>query len=115
MNTLKNRVQLVGHVGNAPQIITFENGSKMAKFSIATKEYYKDADGKKNVSVNWHSLVAWGKVATIIENYVGCGQEIGIEGKLISRSYKSKNGNPLNRTDVHVAEVMLLANKKMTA
>jgi single-strand DNA-binding protein len=115
MKTLKNRVQLVGHVGNAPQIITFENGSKMAKFSIATKERYKDLEGNKNESVNWHSLVAWGKVATIIENYVGCGQEIGIEGKLITRLYISKNGDQLSRTDVQVTEVMLLANKKMTA
>ena len=93
MNTLRNKVQLIGNLGNDPEIITLDSGKKLAKFSLATNEHYKDADGQKQTKTDWHNLVAWNKTAEIIENYVTKGKEIAIEGKLTSRSYETKKGD----------------------
>ncbi len=111
MNTLRNKVQLIGNLGNDPEIITLESGKKLAKFSLATNEYYKDADGQKQTKTDWHNLVAWNKTAEIIENYVTKGKEIAIEGKLTSRSYETKEGEKRYITEVVVNEVLMLGNK----
>lgn len=107
MNTLRNKVQLIGNLGNDPEIITLESGQKLAKFSLATNEYYKDAEGQKQTKTQWHNLVAWNKTAEIIENYVTKGKEIAIEGKLTNRSLDDKEGNKRYTTEVVVSEVVL--------
>ena len=108
MNTLRNKVQLIGNLGNDPEIITLDSGKKLAKFSLATNEYYKDADGQKQTKTDWHNLVAWNKTAEIIENYVTKGKEIAVEGKLTSRSYETKEGEKRYITEVVVNEILML-------
>ncbi|MCX2836873.1 MULTISPECIES: single-stranded DNA-binding protein [Salinimicrobium] len=108
MNTLRNKVQLIGHVGNAPEIVNMESGKKLAKFSIATNETYKNNKGEKVTDTQWHNVVAWGKTADLIENYVPKGKEIGVEGKLTSRSYEDKDGIKRYVTEVVCNEVLLL-------
>jgi single-strand DNA-binding protein len=112
MNTLRNRVQLIGNLGNNPEIITLESGKKLAKLSLATNESYKNAQGEKITNTEWHNLVAWGKTADIIEKYVVKGTEIAIEGKLTSRSYEDKDGNTRYVTEVVVNELLMLGNKQ---
>jgi single-strand DNA-binding protein len=107
MNTLRNKVQLIGNLGNDPEIITLDSGKKLAKFSLATNEYYKDADGQKQTKTEWHNLVAWNKTAELIENYVTKGKEIAIEGKLTTRTWDDKEGNKRYTTEVVVSEVVL--------
>ena len=109
MNTLKNKVQLIGNLGNDPEIITLESGKKLAKFSLATNEYYKDADGQKQTKTEWHNLIAWNKTAEIIEKYVSKGKEIAIEGKLTNRSWDDKEGNKRYTTEVIVNEVVMFS------
>jgi len=109
MNTLRNKVQLIGNLGNDPEIITLDSGKKLAKFSLATNEYYKDADGQKQTKTDWHNLVAWNKTAEIIENYVTKGKEIAIEGKLKNRSWDDKEGNKRYITEVVVSEVLMFS------
>lgn len=108
MNTLRNKVQLIGHVGNAPEIVTMESGKKLAKFSIATNETYKNNKGEKVTDTQWHNIIAWGKTAELIENYVPKGKEIGVEGKLTSRSYEDREGVKRYITEVVCNEVLLL-------
>jgi single-strand DNA-binding protein len=108
MNTLRNKVQLIGHVGNAPEILTLESGKKLAKFSIATNETYKNNKGEKITDTQWHNIVAWGKTAELIENYVPKGKEVGVEGKLTSRSYEDKEGVKRYITEVVCNEILLL-------
>jgi single-strand DNA-binding protein len=108
MNTLRNKVQLIGHVGNAPEILTLESGKKLAKFSIATNESYKNAKGEKITDTQWHNIIAWGKTAELIENYVPKGKEVGVEGKLTSRSYEDKDGIKRYVTEVVCNELLLL-------
>ena len=107
MNTLRNKVQLIGNLGNDPEIITLDSGQKLAKFSLATNEYYKDADGQKQTKTEWHNLVAWNKTAELIESYVTKGKEIAIEGKLTNRSWDDKEGNKRYTTEVVVNEIVL--------
>ena len=75
MSTLRNSVKLIGHVGTEPEIVNLDSGKKLAKFSIATNEYYKNAKGEKVSETQWHNLVAWGKTADLVENYVPKGKE----------------------------------------
>ena len=108
MSTLRNKVQLIGHVGNDPEIKTFDGGKKLAKLNVATNESYKNDKGEKVEETQWHSLIAWGKTADIIEKYVIKGKEIAIEGKLTHRSYEDKNGEKRYVTEVVIDELMLL-------
>ncbi len=111
MSTLRNKVQLIGNVGNAPEIKNLESGKKVASFSIATNEYYKDSKGEKVQDTQWHNIIAWGKIADIVESYVGKGKEIALEGKLNSRSYETSEGEKRYVTEVIVSEILLLGNK----
>ena len=108
MNTLRNRVQLIGNLGNDPEIIQLESGKTLAKFAIATNESYKNAQGEKVTDTQWHNVVAWGKTAEIIEKYVGKGKEVAIEGKLTSRSYETKEGEKRYVTEVVCNELLML-------
>ncbi len=114
MYALKNKVQLIGHVGNQPDIRNTENGKKLARFSVATNEVYRNAKGDKITETQWHNLVAWGKVAELAEKYLGKGSEVAIEGKLINRNYTDKEGNKKYVTEVQVNEVLLLGSKADT-
>lgn len=108
MNSLKNKVQLIGHLGNDPEMVTMENGSKLAKFSLATNETYKNAEGEKVTDTQWHNIVAWGKIAEIAENFLSKGKEVVIEGKLMSRSYETKEGDKRYITEVKCNELLML-------
>ena len=111
MNTLRNKVQLIGNLGKNPEIITLESGKKLAKFSIATNESYKDSSGEKVTDTQWHNIVAWNKTAEIIEKYLQKGNEVAIEGKLTSRSYETKEGEKRYVTEVVVNELLMLGSK----
>lgn len=110
MSTLKNKVQLIGNVGQEPTITTLESGKKVVRLSLATNENYKNGNGEKQTDTNWHNIVAWGKTADIIEKYVNKGKEIAVEGKLTSRSYEDKEGVKRYVTEVVVSEILLMGN-----
>ncbi|MDN3664065.1 single-stranded DNA-binding protein [Algibacter miyuki] len=111
MSTLKNKVQLIGNVGNSPEITNLESGKKVAKFSMATNEFYKNSEGEKQQDTQWHNIVAWGKIAEIVEKYVGKGKEVALEGRLTSRSYETKEGEKRYVTEVVIDEILLLGIK----
>lgn len=111
MNALKNRVQLIGNLGNDPEIINLDNGKKIAKFSLATNETYKNSEGEKVTDTEWHYIVAWNKVAEIIEQYLQKGSEVMIEGKLTSRSFEDKEGVKRYVTEVICNELLMLGSK----
>jgi single-strand DNA-binding protein len=106
---MKNSVQLIGHVGQEPEIKNLEAGKKLANISIATNEVYYRENGDKVEKTEWHRVTAWGKVAEIIEKYVTKGKEIAIEGKLTHRSYDDKDGNKRYVTEIVANEILLLS------
>jgi len=111
MSTLRNKVQLIGNLGANPEVINLESGKKLAKFSIATNESYKNAQGEKVEDTQWHNVIAWGKTAEIVENYLTKGNEVAIEGKLVNRSYDDKEGNKRYVTEVVASELLMLGKK----
>lgn len=111
MYALKNKVQLIGNLGNNPEIKTIDGGKKMAKFNIATNESYRNANGEKITETQWHNLVAWGKLAEIIEKYITRGSEVAVEGKLTYRTYNDKEGNKKYFTEIQVNELLMLGEK----
>ncbi|MDY7396814.1 single-stranded DNA-binding protein [Aureibaculum sp. 2210JD6-5] len=112
MSTIKNHVQLIGNVGQEPTITNLESGKKVARLSLATNEYYKNGKGEKQTDTNWHAVVAWGKTAEIIEKYAEKGKEIGVVGKLKTRTYtEPKEGNLRYVTEVVADEILLMGSK----
>jgi single-strand DNA-binding protein len=115
MYALKNKVQLIGNLGNTADVKEITNGKKMARFSVATNEVYKNDKGERVTETQWHQLVAWGKVADIIEKYTCKGTEVAVEGKLTNRSYTDTNGIKRYLTEILVNEVLILQPKTQQA
>ncbi|MEO8770491.1 MAG: single-stranded DNA-binding protein [Ferruginibacter sp.] len=111
MQTLRNKIQLIGHLGKSPEVRTTESGKKLVKFSVATDEVYQNAKGEKVKETQWHNLIAWGKLADIVEKYLKKGREVAIEGKLITRNYNDKEGNKKFVTEIQVNELLMLGSK----
>jgi single-strand DNA-binding protein len=111
MYALKNKVQLIGNLGQNPEIKTFDGGKKLVKFSIATNESYRNVNGEKVNETQWHNLVAWGKLAEIVEKYVTKGSEVAVEGKLTYRTYNDKDGTKKYFTEIQVNELLMLGER----
>ncbi len=108
MNNLKNRVNLIGNLGMDPQVRETSNGKKMAKFTMATSETYRNSKGDKVTETQWHNIVAWGNQATYVEKYMEKGQQVAIEGKLTHREYKDTKGEKRFITEIVVHEILIL-------
>jgi len=111
MNTLRNKVQLIGNLGKDPEIVNLESGKKLAKFTLATNESYKNAKGEKITDTQWHNIVAWGKTADVIEKYVVKGKEVAVDGKLTTRSWEDKDGIKRYITEIVCNELLMLGGK----
>ena len=108
MNALRNKVQLIGRLGQDPEIVNFDNGKQLAKFSLATDDSYKDQNGQRVERTDWHNVVVWGNLVKVVENYVTKGKEIAVEGKLTTRSWEDKEGVKRYTTEVVCNELLLL-------
>ena len=111
MSTIKNHVQLIGNVGQEPTITNLDKDRKVARFFIATNESYKNSKGEKVQNTDWHTVVAWGKTAEIIEKFVSKGKELGLTGKLKTRKYTTDDGSDRYVTEVEAREILLLGTK----
>ncbi|WKN46187.1 single-stranded DNA-binding protein [Tunicatimonas pelagia] len=114
MNALKNHVQLIGNLGQDPEIKELESGKKLAKFSIATTESYKNKNGEIVNDTQWHSIVAWDSLAGIAEKYLHKGKQVALAGKLTHRNYEDKDGIKRYVTEI-VANDLLMLGKRETA
>ena len=111
MNTLRNKVQLIGNLGNDPEILKLDAGRMRAKFALATNNTYRNAKGEKVKDTQWHTIIAWGKQAEILEQYATKGKEIAVEGKLSNRSYETPEGEKRYITEIVCNEILLLGSK----
>ena len=112
MNNLRNSVRLIGNLGMNPEVKEIGKDKKLAKFSLATREVYKNEDGEKVSDTQWHNLIAWGNQAKLAEKYLKKGNEIAIEGKLTSRNYTDKDGVKRYITEIVVNEILMIGSKK---
>lgn len=104
-----NKVIIVGNVGNAPEIRYMPNGNAVANFSMATTDRWTDKQsGEKKEATEWHNMVAYDPLAKIIEQYIGKGSQIYVEGKLRTRKWQDKNGNDRYTTEILVNNLQML-------
>ena len=99
---------MIGNVGEDPKIALLEGDRKVARFPLATNEHYTNAKGEKVQSTDWHQVVAWGKTAEILERYTAKGSELGIRGRIKTRSYTAEDGNQRHVTEIVADEVLLM-------
>lgn len=112
MNALKNHVQLIGNLGQDPEVKELESGKKLAKFSLATSESYKNKDGEYVTDTQWHSIIAWDNLAQIVEKYLHKGKQIALVGKLTHRQYDDKEGVRRYVTEIVASDLMMLGKKE---
>lgn len=112
MSSMRNRVQLIGNPGADPEVKNLDSGTKLAKFSLATNESYKNQQGERITETQWHNVIAWGKTAELVEKFVRKGKEIGLEGKLVNRNYETEKGEKRYTTEVVLNELVLLSSGK---
>ncbi len=106
-----NKVILVGHLGKDPEVRALDNGTKVARFSVATTESYKDRNtGERVDNTEWHNVTLWRGLAEVAENYLKKGQLVYIEGKLQTRSYE-QDGVTKYATDVVGREMTMLGKR----
>lgn len=108
MNALRNRVQLIGRLGQDPEVKTLDSGKKVAHFTLATNESYKNADGLKTEETTWHNIVAWNGLAEISSKFLNKGKEVCIEGRISYRTYTDKNGATKNITEIVASDMIML-------
>ena len=111
MKSLRNSVQLIGRLGKDPEVIETKSGKKLAKFSLATNENYRNQKGEKIEETQWHNIVAWEKKADFASEYLKKGMEIALEGKLIHREYESSEGDKRYTTEINLNDVVMVGNK----
>ena len=108
MNHLRNSVQLIGNLGADVELRATTGGRPVANARLATSDVYKNKDGEKITSVQWHDIVAWGKDAETLAQYGKKGKELAVSGRLVHRSYENQAGDTRYVTEVVVREFMLL-------
>jgi single-strand DNA-binding protein len=111
MYAIKNKVTLIGNLGNNPEIKTFDDNKKLARLSLAINETYKNKSGEKITETSWHNVIAWGRLAEVSEKYLKKGSEICVEGKLINKSFTDKDGNIRYSTEIQVSDIIVMGNR----
>ena len=106
-----NSVNLIGAVGNDPEVRTLQGGAKVASFRLATTERYKDRDGNQKEQTEWHSITVWNGKADFVEKYVKKGNNLFISGKLSTRQWTDQSGNKRYTTEVVAENIQMLDRK----
>jgi len=112
MNSLKNRVTLIGNLGMDPEVKTTETGKKFTHFTLATNDGYKSADGQKVNETTWHNIVAWNGLAETAGKFLKKGKEVAVEGRIVYRTYEDKKGVTKNITEIVLNDLILLRSGK---
>lgn len=103
-----NKAILIGNLGADPEIRYTNSGQAMATFSIATNRQWTDREGQKQEQTEWHRIVAWGRLAEIIERYLNKGDSVYIEGRIQTRQWEDRDGNTRYTTEVVAQEMTML-------
>ena len=106
-----NKVILVGRLGKDPDLRYTPGGQAVASFSLATNRQWKSQEGQKQEETTWHNIVAWGKRAETLKEYMSKGRQIYIEGRIANRSYDDKEGNKRYVSEVVVENFQFLGDR----
>lgn len=104
--TIRNHVTLIGSIGTMTEVTNFENGSKIARFSISTEKSFRANNGSTRLTKEWHRIFAWGNMAQFIEYYAEKGKKVAIHGRLVNRTYLNTDGQKRNITEVELRNII---------
>ncbi len=107
-----NKVILVGHMGKDPEVRALESGVKVATFSLATTESYKDKEGNWQDQTEWHNIVAWRNMAEAAEKFYKKGTQLYVEGKLRTRSWTDQNNQTRYTTEIVAERIQMLGKRE---
>ncbi|MCX7896111.1 MAG: single-stranded DNA-binding protein [Thermoanaerobaculum sp.] len=107
-----NKVIIVGNVGREVELRHTPAGLAVARFSVATNERWRDKDGNRQERTQWHTVVAWGKLAEFCQQYVSKGRQVYVEGSLRTRTYDDEKGNRRYFTEIHAQTIQLLGRRE---
>lgn len=106
-----NKVILVGHLGKDPELKYTSNSRAVVNFSLATNERWTSQDGQKQEKTTWHNIVAWGKQAEVINEYLRKGRQVYIEGRIDNRSWDKEDGTKGYISEVVVQNIQFLGGR----
>jgi single-strand DNA-binding protein len=112
MNSLANRVTLIGNLGKDPETKTTDSGKKITHFTLATNDGYKNSEGERVNETTWHNIVAWNGLADVAGKFLKKGREVAVEGRIVYRTYEDKKGVTKNITEIVLCDLVLLRNGK---
>ncbi|HIJ79853.1 MAG: single-stranded DNA-binding protein [Desulfobulbaceae bacterium] len=104
-----NKVTLIGNLGKDPEVRYSQTGTAIANFTVATTETWKKADGNKEELTEWHRVVAFARLGEICGEYLSKGSKVYIEGRLQTRKWEDKDGNPRYTTEIVAKEMKMLS------
>ena len=106
-----NKVMLIGNVGRDPEVRYLEGNAKVATFTLATSERFKDRNGELRENTEWHNIVAWRANADVAEKFIHKGTQIYVEGRLRTRSYTDQAGVKKFTTEIQADTIQLLGRR----
>lgn len=106
-----NKVILVGNLGKDPEVRYLEDGTAVAKFTLATTEVYKNKEGNRVEQTEWHNIVLWRGLASVAEKFLKKGSQVFIEGRIRNRSWDDKDGNKRYITEIIGDNLTILGRK----
>jgi len=109
-----NKVILVGNLGKDPEVRHLEGGTAVARFTLATNDYYKDKSGNRVERTEWHNIALWRDLAEMAEKYLRKGQQVYLEGRLRTRQYQDKENQTRYITEVVADELTMLGGRSQS-
>ena len=106
MTAIRNHITLIGNIGSQTEITKFDNGSKVARFSLATDKTFRANNGKMKSDTEWHRIFAWGNMAQCVEEYAEKGKKVAIHGRLVNRTYLNQEGKKRSVTEVELRHII---------
>ena len=110
-----NKVMLIGHLGKDPEIRYTPDGAPVATFSLATSENWTDKSGSRQEHTEWHTIVAWNKLADLCKRFLTKGRQVYIEGRIRSRDWNDRDGNKRRTTEVIASQMVLLGSRQQSS
>ena len=115
MNSLRNRVNLIGNLGHDPETKSLDGGKKVTRFTLATSDDFKNAEGQKIKETTWHNIVSWNGLADTAGRYLKKGRQVAVEGRIVYRTYNDKNGVAKYVTEIVANDILFLSTPKEQA
>jgi single-strand DNA-binding protein len=109
---VNNSITLIGHLGRDPEMFQTKTDTPLVKFSLATSEYYKDANGERQTKTQWHSVVAFGKLAEVMFEHLKKGKEVAISGRLEYNEWTDQNDSKRKTAQVVASDFNFVGKKE---